>query len=129
VNYQYVQRLLADTHDIVRSTNAFQDMQDRNWKKIKSSLPSDCQNDKVKIDLPVILGSYYGGISNPIPTDLVVSGHSAVVPLQTNEAFSKDITSQLKESGLDTLYINTLYAHEIGGNIHSRSNEVRVCQP
>ncbi len=60
---------------------------------------------------------------------MVVAGKSGIVPLQFNQEFAKSIEESLAKAGLATVYINTIAAHEGGGNVHCRSNEVRVCQP
>lgn len=109
------------------ASDELQARQDRNWEKIKRSLPKECQSDSLRVDLPAAPGG--GGSLNPNPTNLQIVGQTAIYPEQFNPAVAKEIESSLKALGLKPLPINSFKEHVNGGNIHCLSNEIRLCRP
>ncbi len=124
--FQQMKTELENLIQVAQQNKIYQKIQELNWKTIVQSLPKNCQEDSLRIDLPTIFWENHS--LNPNPTNLIIAGTSAVIPWQFNTSFTEEISQTMKNVGVRAVFENTLSWHQRGGNIHCRSNEIRLCR-
>lgn len=98
-----------------------------NKERLMDSLPSECRDKDMLVEVPAL---FNGSRSlTPNPANLLVIGKTAFIPGQFNDAITREIEKEISSTGLSTSSVDTFSAHVGGGNLHCKTNEIRICNP
>lgn len=90
------------------------------------------------IDLPALFTGRWikqGGLAEegrslfPNAANIQQFGRTILAPDPGNSALKKDFANRVAAAGLSADFIDTRFAHEIGGNLHCTTNTLRYCRP